>query len=326
VDAVASMLYLDYSRKEGEWLPNEKGGRENLEAIDFLRQFHDALTEEYIGVLSIAEESTAFPKVTEPASEGGLGFRFKWNMGWMHDVLAYLGTSQAERPDSHGSLTFGATYQFSENFVQAFSHDEVVHGKGSLVNKMNASGKAEQIAQLRALYALQWAWPGKKTLFMGGELAQWKEWDCDGELDWSLLELPAHSGVSDLLSDLNKLYRERPSWAGGDCIVDRFRWVSPQDAKGRTLSFVRFGETPEDTLLVVCNFAEAPQETKIGCPHPGNWRVILDTADQKYGGFGGKNQGLISTCPHEAHGFPQFLQLHLPSLSVLLLELEPQTD
>ena len=324
VDAVAAMLYLDYSRKDGEWLPNELGGRENLEAIDFLRRFHDALCEEYPSALSIAEESTAFPKVTEPVPDGGLGFHFKWNMGWMHDVLAYLGTPQAERPDSHGSLTFGATYQFSEKFVQAFSHDEVVHGKGSLVNKMNAPDKAEQLAQLRALYALQWTWPGKKTLFMGSEFAQWKEWDCDGELDWSLLELPAHAGVSNLLRDLNRLYRERPSWPAGDHLADKFDWVSPEDAESRTLSFLRSGETPEETLLVACNFGDAPGDMRLGCPAPGSWRVILDTADQAYGGTGSGNQGVLSAEQRPAHGFPQSLQLLLSPLSVLLLE--PQAE
>ncbi len=320
VDAVASMLYLDYSRNEGEWLPNEKGGRENIEAIDFFRQFHDILTEEYPGVLSIAEESTAFPKVTESASEGGLGFNFKWNMGWMHDVLAYLRTSQSDRPDSHGSLTFGATYQFSEDFIQAFSHDEVVHGKGSLVNKMKAAGQAEQIAQLRALYALQWAWPGKKTLFMGGELAQWKEWDCDGQLDWSLLKLPVHFGVSRLLRDLNNLYRERPFWAMGDCNADKFQWISSEDAEGRTLSFVRYGETADESLVVVCNFAEASQEVTIGCPHAETWIVILDTADPKYDGSRSEKQLSVSSEKHRAHGFDQSLKLCLESLSVVLLE------
>jgi 1,4-alpha-glucan branching enzyme len=190
VDAVASMLYLDYGREDGEWIPNRHGGKENLEAIAFLKQFNQAIHQEYPNVITIAEESTAFPQITQPPHVGGLGFDFKWNMGWMHDVLDFFKTAPAERSGVYNHLTFGATYQFTENFVQAFSHDEVVHGKGSLANKMGLGEEADRLANLRSLFALQWTWPGKKTLFMGCEFGQWKEWDCDNQLDWSLLEFP----------------------------------------------------------------------------------------------------------------------------------------
>jgi 1,4-alpha-glucan branching enzyme len=195
VDAVASMLYLDYARKDGEWCPNIYGGNENLEAIDFLKQFNHSIHEEHSNVISIAEESTSFPQITNPPYTGGLGFDFKWNMGWMHDVLGYFSTDPIYRKYKHNQLTFGAMYQFTENFVQAFSHDEVVHGKGSLVNKMNLAYQEDRIANLRALFALQWLWPGKKTLFMGCEFGQWTEWDFENQLDWALLDFPNHQGL-----------------------------------------------------------------------------------------------------------------------------------
>ena len=205
------MLYLDYGRNDGEWVPNRQGGNHNLEAIDFLKQFNKAIHEEYPHVISIAEESTAFPQITQPPSVGGLGFDFKWNMGWMHDVISYFSSSPNQRSQTHDHLTFGAMYQFSENFVQAFSHDEVVHGKGSLVNKMNLIDESDRIANLRSLLALQWVWPGKKTLFMGCEFGQWKEWDFESSLDWELLEFPAHEGLRKLLADLNFIYVNHPT-------------------------------------------------------------------------------------------------------------------
>ena len=320
VDAVASMLYLDYSRDKGEWLPNEKGGRENLEAIDFIRQFHEILRNEYPGVVSIAEESTAFPGISEPTSQGGLGFDFKWNMGWMHDVLAYLGASQKERPAFHDKLTFGSTYQFSEKFVQVFSHDEVVHGKGSLANKMKAPSRTEQISQLRALYAFLWTWPGKKTLFMGGEFAQWKEWDCDAELDWSLRDFPLHEGVRNLVRELNSLYREHPSWAVCDHQRDKFQWISCDDAQSRSISFLRFGEMPADTLLVACNFSDEAKNLRLGCPSSGNWRVILNSADIRYGGEENDEiDELFAAESKECNSFPLSLRLNIPAYSVLVL-------
>ncbi|MEL0099723.1 MAG: 1,4-alpha-glucan branching protein GlgB, partial [Opitutae bacterium] len=257
VDAVASMLYLDYARKDGEWYPNKFGGNENLEAIDFIKQFNQAIHEEYPDVISIAEESTSFPQITKPPSTGGLGFDLKWNMGWMHDVLGYFSTEPVYRKHKHNQLTFGAMYQFSENFVQAFSHDEVVHGKGSLVNKMSLAYQEDRIANLRALLALQWTWPGKKTLFMGCEFGQWGEWNFETALDWALLEFPNHQGLSTMLADLNKLYKNHPTWARVDHEADKFRWIDCNDADGQTLSFVKFGTYPEDTLVVACNFSDS---------------------------------------------------------------------
>ena len=218
VDAVASMLYLDYGRKDGEWIPNCEGGNYNLEAIDFIQQFNQAIHEEFPEIITIAEESTAFPKITQPPQLNGLGFDFKWNMGWMHDVLNYFSTPTKNRHEVHEKLTFGAMYQFSENFVQAFSHDEVVHGKGSLFNKMNYIHSADSMANLRALFALQWIWPGKKTLFMGCEFGQLKEWNYQAPIDWHLLDDPLHSGCRKLVADLNKLYNSHPSWAETDHI------------------------------------------------------------------------------------------------------------
>ena len=286
VDAVASMLYLDYGREDGQWIPNKHGGKENLEAIDFIRQFNEAIHQEYPEVLSIAEESTAFPQITQPPHVGGLGFDFKWNMGWMHDVLSYFQTAPGNRSSVHHNLTFGATYQFSENFVQAFSHDEVVHGKGSLVNKMGLGQKADKIANLRALLALQWTWPGKKTLFMGCEFGQWKEWDCDAALDWSLLDFPLHQGVKKLVSDLNHLYLSHPSWSDVDHQGDKFRWVDCNDSNRQTISFLKFGQDPKDTLLVACNLSDRVVHRDWGCPHEGKWQVILDSDAPHYGGGG----------------------------------------
>ena len=304
VDAVASMLYLDYGRKEGEWIPNREGGNHNLEAIDFIRQFNQAIHEEYPGVISIAEESTAFPMITQPPDTGGLGFDFKWNMGWMHGVLGYFRTPPCERQSQHDKLTFGATYQFSENFVQAFSHDEVVHGKGSLANKMNLPEPAARLANLRALLALQWTWPGKKTLFMGCEFGQWKEWDFDAALDWGLLDSPLHEGLNRLVRDLNQAYLHHSGWAKADHRSDKFRWIDCSDKESQTLSYLRFGEQAHETLLVACNFSSQLVHRDWGCPHPGNWRVLLDTDAQDYGGDGGQGirdswhmTTLVTICP-----------------------------
>ena len=286
VDAVASMLYLDYARKKGEWSPNIFGGNEHLEAIDFIKQFNHAIHEEYPDVISIAEESTSFPQITKPPSTGGLGFDFKWNMGWMHDVLGYFSTEPIYRQYKHNQLTFGAMYQFSENFVQAFSHDEVVHGKGSLANKMNLACEEDKIANLRALYALQWTWPGKKTLFMGSEFGQWLEWNHESDLDWVLLNFPIHKGLSFLIRDLNNLYKNHSTWAGVDHVDDKFAWIDCHDSEGQTLSFLKFGANPEDTLLVACNFSDSLKHKTWGCPHVGNWQVILDSDSPDYGGDG----------------------------------------
>jgi 1,4-alpha-glucan branching enzyme len=286
VDAVASMLYLDYGREDGQWIPNRHGGKENLEAIEFIRQFNKAIHEEYPGVISIAEESTAFPQITQPPAVGGLGFDFKWNMGWMHDVLSYFQASPEHRSGVHHNLTFGATYQFSENFVQSFSHDEVVHGKGSLANKMGVVQEGDRLANLRALFSLQWTWPGKKTLFMGCEFGQWKEWDCDSPLDWPLLDFSLHSGLKKLVSDLNHLYLSHPSWSDVDHKEDKFQWIDCNDQDGQTISFLKFGGSVGETLLIACNFSDHLVHRDWGCPHEGNWKVILDSDGPDYGGGG----------------------------------------
>jgi 1,4-alpha-glucan branching enzyme len=319
VDAVASMLYLDYGRKDGEWIPNRDGGNHNLEAIDFIRQFNHAIHEEYPGAISIAEESTAFPKITQPPKAGGLGFDFKWNMGWMHDVLGYFRTPPRERPSQHDKLTFGATYQFSENFVQAFSHDEVVHGKGSLANKMNLPAHSERLANLRALLALQWTWPGKKTLFMGCEFGQWKEWDFDSALDWGLLDSPLHAGLVNLVRDLNQNYLGHAGWAKADHRSDKFRWVDCGDKERQTLSFLRLGEDTRDTLLVACNFSNQLVHRDWGCPHPGNWRVLLDTDSSDYGGGGSANGNEFSSNPNPCNGLAQTLSFSVGRWSVRIL-------
>ena len=295
VDAVASMLYLDYARKEGEWIPNCFGGNENLEAIDFIKQFNHAVHEEYPQVITIAEESTSFPQITNPPQSGGLGFDFKWNMGWKHDTLDYFSSQPDARAGVHDKLTFGAMYQFSENFVQAFSHDEVVHGKGSLVNKMNLAYQEDRIANLRALLTLQWAWPGKKTLFMGCEIAQWTEWDFEKALDWALLDFPLHYGVKKMVSDLNHLYATHPTWALTDHDESKFQWVDCDDRHQQTLSFLKFGTYPTDTLLVACNFSGEVRHRDWGCPHQGKWEVVFDSDSPDYGGWGGAGSNNFTT-------------------------------
>jgi 1,4-alpha-glucan branching enzyme len=319
VDAVASMLYLDYGRKDGEWVPNCQGGNHNLEAIEFLKQFNQAIHEEFPDVVSIAEESTAFPKITQPPHLGGLGFDFKWNMGWMHDVLGYFSTAPEKRSHSHDQLTFGAMYQFSENFVQAFSHDEVVHGKGSLANKMNLGEEEHRLANLRSMIALQWTWPGKKTLFMGCEFGQWKEWDFEASLDWELLGFSSHLGLSKLVADLNIMYLNHPTWAESDHKSDKFEWIDCNDAEGQTLSFVKFGTHAQDTLLVACNFSSQFCHRDWGCPHPGKWRVVLDTDARIYGGDGASGDSGFQTFNQSLDNQLQKLSFSVNKWSVRIL-------
>lgn len=319
VDAVASMLYLDYGREDGQWISNKDGGNHNLEAIDFLRQFNQAIHEEYQQVISIAEESTAFPKITQPPAVGGLGFDFKWNMGWMHDVIDYFSTSPNERSSLHDHLTFGAMYQFTENFVQAFSHDEVVHGKGSLVNKMNIGNKYDRIANLRALLTLQWTWPGKKTLFMGSEFAQWKEWNFEACLDWALLDFSQHDGVRKLVADLNRLYLDHPTWAKYDHASDKFQWIDCDDREGQTLSFLKYGDLPEHTLLVACNFSDQLRHRDWGCPHEGTWQVILDSDSAEYSGLGAFGDTELHTFAEGRNGQPFGLSFSVNKWSVCIL-------
>lgn len=319
VDAVASMLYLDYARKDGEWTPNEFGGNENLEAIEFIKQFNQTIHEEYPDVISIAEESTAFPQITKPPSVGGLGFDFKWNMGWMHDVIGYFSTEPEYRKYKHDQLTFGAMYQFSENFVQAFSHDEVVHGKGSLVNKMSLASRDDRIANLKALLALQWTWPGKKTLFMGCEFGQWAEWNFETSLDWALLDFPNHRGLSLLVSDMNRLYKAHASWSKFDHFSDKFQWMDCNDADGQTLSFLKYGSSPEDTIMVACNFSDSLNHRDWGCPHPGTWEVILDTDSPDYAGQGSAGASRFVAFNHSRDGMPYGLSFSVSRWSVRIL-------
>ena len=323
VDAVASMLYRDYSRAAGEWLPNRDGGRENYEAIDFLKQTNQTLHAEAPGVLTMAEESTAFPRVTGASGEGGLGFDFKWNMGWMNDTLAYFALDPVHRRWHHHRITFALTYAWSEHYVLPLSHDEVVHGKGSLLGKM-AGDAWQKRANLRALYALMYAFPGKKLMFMGCELATPAEWNHDAELDWGLLQDPAHAGVQRLVRDLNLLYRSRPSLHARDGDAAGFRWIEADDAEHSVYSFMRLGPEPQQQLLGVCNLTPVPRlGWRIGVPQPGLWREVLNTDSAHYGGSNVGNYGGVQAEPVPMHGQAQSLCLNLPPLGVVWFELEP---
>lgn len=324
VDAVASMLYLDYSRKEGEWIPNQYGGRENIEALEFLRQANDLVHEYYPGSLMIAEESTAFGGVTKPTSEYGLGFDFKWNMGWMHDSLEYFQKEPIHRKYHHNDVTFGMLYQYSENFIEVFSHDEVVHGKGSMIQKMGGGWSMDDKARdLRGLYAWMWAWPGKKCLFMGCEFGQSSEWRYDGSLDWHLLQYPNHEGVQKLVADLNHWYRTYPSLGRFDQDVNGFQWINGGDTENSVLSFIRCGDNPQDTFLVVANFTPVTRERYlVGVPYGGYWKELLNTNADCYGGEGSGNGGGLVALNEERDGRPHALNLLLPGLSTFIFKYE----
>ncbi|MBX3529232.1 MAG: 1,4-alpha-glucan branching protein GlgB [Rhizobiaceae bacterium] len=316
VDAVASMLYLDYSRKAGEWIPNKDGGRENLEAVDFLRAMNKAVYGTHPGIVTIAEESTSWPKVSYPAYEGGLGFGFKWNMGFMHDTLAYLAREPVHRKHHHDEITFGLMYAFAENFVLPLSHDEVVHGKGSLLNKM-AGDDWQKFATLRAYYAFMWAYPGKKLLFMGQEFAQRREWSEARALDWELLKAPAHEGVRSLLRDLNRAYRDKPALHARDCEGEGFRWLVVDDRANSVFAWVRQAPGAEP-MVAVSNFTPVPRAGyRLPMPADGEWREIVNTDAAAYGGSGKGNSGAV-----RAQG--GFAQVTLPPLSTILLEHVPQ--
>ena len=323
VDAVASMLYRDYSRAAGQWLPNRDGGRENYEAIDFLQRTNQTLHQEAPGVLTLAEESTAFPRVTGASGTGGLGFDFKWNMGWMNDTLAYFALDPVHRRWHHHQITFALTYAWSEHYVLPLSHDEVVHGKGSLLGKMWGDPWQKR-ANLRALYALMYAFPGKKLLFMGSELAAPAEWNHDAELDWGLLQDPAHAGVQHLVRDLNRLYRERPSLHARDGDAAAFRWIEADDADHSVYSFMRFGHQPQQQLLAVCNLTPMPRAGwRIGVPQAGLWREVLNTDSAHYGGSNMGNHGGVQAEAVAMHGQAWSLKLNLPPLAVVWFELAP---
>jgi 1,4-alpha-glucan branching enzyme len=320
VDAVASMLYLDYSRKEGEWLPNEFGGRECLEAISLLKELNEATHRECPGALMIAEESTAWPQVSHPVYAGGLGFDFKWNMGWMHDTLKYFQTDPLFRGGNHTALTFGLLYAWSENFILPFSHDEVVHMKGSLLNKMPGD-EWQKFANLRAMYGYMWAHPGKKLLFMGGEFGQWREWNETESLDWHLLGVPLHRGVQDLLRDLNELYGKQAALWEADTDPTGFQWIEVDNAPENVLSFRRISPATGREVICVCNFSPITRENhRLGLPRKGIYKQLLNTDHEKYGGSG---SGVVQSIKAEeiaAHGLDYSAAITLPPLGTMWFE------
>ena len=322
IDAVTSMLYLDYSRKEGEWVPNRFGGRENLEAIDLLKRANELAYGEHEGVVTVAEESTAWPGVSKPTWAGGLGFGFKWNMGWMHDTLLYMGKDPIHRRWHHHQMTFGLLYAFGENFVLPLSHDEVVHGKGSILTRMPGDSW-QQFANLRAYYAFMWGHPGKKLLFMGQEFAQGAEWNAEQSLDWHLLDIDWHKGVQALVRDLNRLYRDEPALHQLDCDGAGFEWLEANDAEASVFAWMRKGKAGTAPVLVICNFTSTPHEAyRLGLPDPGRWREILNSDAEVYGGSGMGNQGMIETEELASHGRPYSAEITLPPLSTVWFRLE----
>jgi 1,4-alpha-glucan branching enzyme len=316
------MLYLDYSRKEGEWIPNTFGGRENLDAIAFLRRMNELVFGEDTGATTAAEESTAWPMVSRPVYVGGLGFGFKWNMGWMHDTLRYVSKDPVHRRYHHNDLTFGLLYAFHENFILPLSHDEVVHGKGSILARMPGD-RWQRFANLRAYYGFMWTHPGKKLLFMGDEFGQEREWQYDFSLDWHLLDDPLHRGVQAAVRDLNRLYRETPSLYELDTDPEGFSWIDAGNADDSVLSYVRRARDPHRLALVVCNFTPVVRENyRIGVPRPGLWRERLNTDAGEYGGSNVGNGGAVQSDPHPMHGHDHSLRLRLPPLGALIFTLE----
>ena len=333
VDAGASMIYLDYSRKEGEWIPNEFGGRENLEAIEFIKRLNAVVYTAYPGVQMIAEESTAWPMVSRPTYAGGLGFGMKWNMGWMHDTLEYFKKDPVHRKYHHNDLTFSMIYAFTENFMLSLSHDEVVHGKGSLLRKMPGNDW-QKYANLRALYTYMYGHPGKKLLFMGDEIAQWDEWNHDSSIDWHLLQYGPHRGMQQLVKDLNRVYKSEPALYANDFQQDGFEWIDCNDGQNSVLSFLRKGQNPagfaplrskgqnpQETIVVVCNFTPvARQDYKVGVPRGGFWKEIFNSDAKEYDGSGVGNCGGTHAWDTGWHGRPHCLSLTLPPLGVLFLK------
>jgi 1,4-alpha-glucan branching enzyme len=319
VDAVASMLYRDYSRPEGQWIPNIYGGRENLEAIGFLRHFNAVVGERCAGALTIAEESTAWPGVSRPIRDGGLGFSYKWNMGWMHDTLHYIALEPIHRSWHHNDMTFGLLYAFAENFILPLSHDEVVYGKRSLIGKMPGDNW-QRFANLRVYLGLMWGHPGKKLMFMGGEIAQEHEWSHDGEVDWAALDDPMHLGVQRLVRDLNQVYASEPALHQRDAVSTGFRWVVGDDRQNSVFAFLRYGNDTAPPVLVVCNMTPVPRTGyRIGVPRPGTWQELLNSDAAFYGGSGMGNGGSVATTPIQSHGEAQSLELTLPALGSLYL-------
>jgi 1,4-alpha-glucan branching enzyme len=325
VDAVASMLYLDYSRAAGEWIPNPFGGAENLEAIAFLRRLNDYVHEAHPDVLMVAEESTAWPMVSRPTRVGGLGFDMKWDMGWMNDTLNYMKRDPVHRKYHHTELTFRPMYAYSENFLLPLSHDEVVHLKGSLLSRMPGDDW-KKFANLRLLLAYQGAVPGKKLLFMGGEFGQWAEWNHDGSLQWHLLESVSHAGVQRLSAHLNRLHSGEPALHARDFEPAGFEWIDCNDWEHSTLALARKGGAPEEMVLVAFNFTPVPRyRYRVGAPAPGFWREIANTDANEYGGSGLGNLGGLYTSDFPAHGRPWSLDLTLPPLAAVFLKWSPES-
>lgn len=322
VDAVASMLYLDYSRKEGEWIPNVFGGRENLEAIDFLKKFNELTHHHFPGTITVAEESTAWPQVSKPTYLGGLGFSLKWNMGWMNDTLEYFSKEPVHRKYHHSNLTFSLLYAFSENFILPLSHDEVVHGKRSLLDKMPGD-MWQKFANLRALYAFMYGHPGKKLLFMGGEFGQWKEWNFDESLEWHLLEYEPHKGLQRFVKDLNRLYLREPSLYEVDFDYRGFEWIDFHDVEGSIISFLRRAKDPGDFTVFACNFTPVPRVGyRIGVPEPGFYREILNSDSAFYWGSNMGNAGGVQAEAIPFQMRPYSLKITLPPLSVVVFKRE----
>jgi len=321
VDAVASMLYLDYSRQQGEWIPNDYGGRENIEAVNFLKRFNEVVYREYPDVQTFAEESTAWPMVSRPLYLGGLGFGMKWNMGWMHDTLKYVSSDPVHRKFHHNELTFSIWYAFFENFILPLSHDEVVHGKGSLLGKMPGDDW-QKFANLRLLFGYMYAHPGKKLIFMGGEFGQWKEWNHDSSLDWHLLQFSPHQGLGKWVADLNKAYQNEPALFEKDFQPHGFEWIDFHDAEKSVISFMRRGNSPQDTIVVVCNFTPIPRNNyRLGVPMGGLWREVLNSDARIYGGAGFGNAGIVEAAPVSFYGrYNYSLSLQLPPLGIIILK------
>jgi 1,4-alpha-glucan branching enzyme len=322
VDAVASMLYLDYSRREGEWIPNPHGGRENLEAISFLRRFNEEVYRHYPDVQTIAEESTAWPMVSRPLYVGGLGFGLKWDMGWMHDTLKFMQLEPVHRKYHHHQLTFRGLYAFTENFQLPLSHDEVVHGKGSLLGRMPGDAW-QKFANLRLLLGNQFAQPAKKLLFMGGEFGQGREWNHDGSLDWHLMDLPPHAGIQHWVADLNRLYRSEPALHEGDCSPAGFAWIDCDDADQSTISWERRSLDGRQIIVAAFNFTPVPRlNHRVGVPAPGFWRELLNSDATHYGGSGMGNMGGVEALPFGWHWRSHCLQITLPPLAVVFFKHE----
>ncbi|MBW8784053.1 MAG: 1,4-alpha-glucan branching protein GlgB [Novosphingobium sp.] len=319
VDAVASMLYLDYSRAEGEWVPNAEGGRENRQAEAFLKQLNEVVYGRFPDRFTVAEESTAWPGVSAPVHAGGLGFGFKWNMGWMNDTLDYVARDPVHRRFHHGQLTFGMVYAFSENFILPLSHDEVVHGKGTIVGRMPGD-RWQKFANARAYYGFMWGHPGKKLLFMGQEFGQLREWNVNSELDWYLLGDSLHAGLRTSVAELNRLHRSEPALHARDCEAEGFQWIVADDADQSVLAWMRFGGPDDRPVAVVCNFTPvARAHYRIGLPATGTWREIFNSDAAEFGGSGSGNLGQITATADPSHGYPASAELFLPPLSTIYL-------